>query len=132
MWALILSACDPLCRTRGQLSNVVAGVPEAPCVVRLHYTVGEEESRGAPCRQQGGSPGEGQASFVTHGQPFECHSLPGVEPFDVTVACQGYETYRSSPFHLRTKFLLCEGHDLGTITPTIVGSQSPSADAKPD
>jgi len=117
-------ACDPLCVARGRVVDV-DGLTGARCAVKLHHRAGELEKYGSPCRQPNIVEGDPDRWVVTVGQEFQCSTIPGLkgQDLDLSVACEGYEPYRGSPFEWKVEGFTCRSHDVGTIRLHRAGEQ---------
>jgi len=108
-------ACDPLCLARGRIVDP-AGLTGAKCAVKLQRA-GEPEKYGSPCRQPATEEGSPERLVVKLGQEFQCTTIPGLkgEQLDLSVICDGYEPYRSTPFEWKVEGFTCSARDLGAI-----------------
>lgn len=113
---LICLGCDPLCLARGRIVDV-DGLTGASCSVKLHHRAGEPAKYGAPCRQPEVREDDPDRRVVKLGHEFQCTTIPGLkgQAFDISVACDGYEPFRSAAFEWRVEGLTCNSIDVGTI-----------------
>ena len=93
------------------------GRTDAVCKVELHYEAGDPGT-GLRC-QEAGAPGRGpDDAVVTIGRQFECVTVAQGGAVDVTVACEGYQPYRSPAIRWSSFDFRPEARHLGDIVLT--------------